>query len=273
MRPLDGVRVVSLAVNLPGPLAAARLAAMGAAVTKVEPPEGDPLHRYAPGWYAELVLGQQVVRLDLKDATGRAQLSDLLAGADVLLTAMRPSALDRLGLQDDVERHGLVLVEIVGHDGDRAEEAGHDLTYQAGHGTLRPPELPTVLVADVLGGERATTAALAGLRQRDRHGGPVRQRVVLEDAARDAADGVRHGLTAPGGLLGGGLPTYAVYPTADGHVAVAALEPHFAVRLGEAVGSTPEELAGRFATEPGAYWEDLAHRLDLPLAVVREAQR
>ncbi|MBD5831956.1 CoA transferase, partial [Janibacter melonis] len=35
-RPLDGVRVVSLAVNLPGPLAAARLTSMGASVPKVE---------------------------------------------------------------------------------------------------------------------------------------------------------------------------------------------------------------------------------------------
>jgi crotonobetainyl-CoA:carnitine CoA-transferase CaiB-like acyl-CoA transferase len=137
MQPLDGIRVVSLAVNLPGPLAAARLAAMGATVTKVEPPDGDPLQRYASGWYAELTQGQQVLTLDLKDRADRTHASRLLAEADVLLTAMRPSALDRLGLQDDVDEHGLVLVEIVGHDGDRADEAGHDLTYQAAHGTLR----------------------------------------------------------------------------------------------------------------------------------------
>lgn len=37
---LIGVTVVSLAVNLPGPLAAARLAELGAAVTKVEPATG-----------------------------------------------------------------------------------------------------------------------------------------------------------------------------------------------------------------------------------------
>lgn len=40
MQPLIGVTVVSLAVNLPGPLAAARLAELGAAVTKVEPATG-----------------------------------------------------------------------------------------------------------------------------------------------------------------------------------------------------------------------------------------
>lgn len=271
MHPLDGVRVISLAGNLPGPLAVARLVGMGASVTKVEPPVGDLLEHAAPGWYAELVAGQEVLRLDLKSPQDRGRLSQLLRGTDVLITAMRPSALARLGLHDDVDEHGLVLVEIVGHDGDRADEAGHDLTYQAGHGTLRPPQLPTVLVADVLGGERAVSAALAGLRQRDRDGGPVRHRVVLEDAARAAADGVRHGLTVPGGLLGGGLPGYNLYPTADGHLAVAALEPQFARRLAETVGTTHEELAERFAAEPTAHWEDLARRRDLPLVAVRAA--
>lgn len=273
MQPLDGVRVVSLAGNLPGPLAAARLREMGARVTKVEGPAGDLLAHAAPSWYAELVQGQRVLTLDLKDPAGRAELSTLLADAHVLLTAMRPSALDRLGLHADVDQHGLVLVEIVGHDGERLDEAGHDLTHQAAHGTLSTPQLPTVLVADLLGGERAVSATLAGLRQRDQHGGPVRHRVVLDDAARAAADGVRHGLTVPGGLLGGGLPTYDVYPTADGHVAVAALEPHFARRLAEAVGATREALTAGFAAEPDAHWEDLARRLDLPIVAVREVAR
>lgn len=267
-RPLDGIRVVSLAPNLPGPLAAARLASMGATVTKVEPPSGDLLATAAPSWYAELAHVAEVVALDLKDAAGRAALEELLATADVLITSMRPSALTRLGLHESVDRHELVLVEIVGHDGDREDEAGHDLTYQAAFGTVRPPHLPLVLAADILGGERAVSAALAGLRQRDLHGGPVRERVVLEEAARAAGAGVRHGVTLPGGVLGGGLPTYRLYPTADGHVAVAALEPHFAERLGRTVGRTAGELTDRFAAEPSAYWEELAQTYDLPIVAV-----
>src|SRR4051794_17100766 len=43
--PLRGVRVLTLAVNLPGPAAACRLCDMGASVVKVEPPGGDPLAR------------------------------------------------------------------------------------------------------------------------------------------------------------------------------------------------------------------------------------
>jgi crotonobetainyl-CoA:carnitine CoA-transferase CaiB-like acyl-CoA transferase len=45
-------------VNLPGPLAAARLHALGAAITKIEPPEGDPLAAACPAWYARCTPGR-----------------------------------------------------------------------------------------------------------------------------------------------------------------------------------------------------------------------
>ncbi|MET4079749.1 CoA transferase [Janibacter sp. UYMM211] len=269
-RPLDGVRVVSLAVNLPGPLAAARLTSMGASVTKVEPPTGDPLGLVAPTWYAELVRGQEVVRLDLKDPADRAALEDRLAGADVLLTSMRPSALERLGLPESVERHGLLLVEVVGYDGDHAEEAGHDLTYQASRGMVAPPTMPLVPMVDVLGSERAVSATLAGLRVRESLGAAVHERVVLDEVADDAAASLRHGLTGPGAVLGGALPGYAIYATSDGYVAVGAIEPHFAARLAEHVGSTRSELETAFASRPSAHWEQLGREHDVPVVVVRD---
>ena len=75
--------------------------------------------------------------------------------------------------------------------------------------------------------------------------------------------------TGPGGPLGGDLPTYSLYASADGHVAVAAVEPHFAARLAEHIGSTRDEIARTILTRPGAEWERIANELDLPLAVVR----
>ena len=60
------------------------------------------------------------------DGPDRERLEQRLATADVLLTAMRPAALDRLGLRKSVARHRLVHVEIVGYDGERAGEAGPD---------------------------------------------------------------------------------------------------------------------------------------------------
>ncbi|MGO2531978.1 MULTISPECIES: CoA transferase [Micrococcaceae] len=266
--PLSGIVVVSVAINLPGPLAASRLTELGATVIKVEPPQGDPLGSVAPHWYEELITGQDVVPLDLKDPSSRSTFEELLADADVLLTSMRPSALARLDLVEMLKTRGVALVEIVGHDGARAEQPGHDLTYQAEHGTLLPPDLPLVPVADILGSERAVVATLSALRQREQGLQGVHERVVLEEAAHAAAAGVRHGLTSPGAVLGGAIPAYGMYATADGFVAVAAVEPHFAERLARLIGGTREELTRAFATQSTAYWTALGQKQDLPLAAV-----
>lgn len=274
---LDGVRVVSLAVNLPGPLAAAWLAGQGAAVTKVEPPTGDPLAAAAPDWYTELTSNQQVMVLNLKDSGDRNELDAMLARADVLLTAMRPSALRRIGLEDAHEKFpGLSHVEIVGHDGDLEERPGHDLTYQAAYGTLQPPMMPTVPVADLLGAERAVSATLLALRHRANSTAGKRYRVVLEDAASYAAAAVRYGLTGPGDSLGGATPTYRIYKSANGYIALGALEPHFRARTLEALGNvadTSEDLARVFATEDTEHWEELAERVDIPITGIRTPQR
>src|SRR4029077_17644172 len=92
------MRVVSLAVYLPVPYAAQRLTTFGAQVTAVEPPGGDPFETWFPEYYAQLHTGQRVLRLDPKSPGGRAALDGLLSDADLLLTASRPSSLDRLGL-------------------------------------------------------------------------------------------------------------------------------------------------------------------------------
>jgi alpha-methylacyl-CoA racemase len=268
---LASVRVVSLATNLPGPIAAARLSDLGASVTKIEPPGGDALGPASPSWYAALTAGQCVVVLDLKVPEDRARLDDELNGADLLITAMRPSALARLGLANLAESYpGLCHVEIVGYDGDQEEVGGHDLNYQAAHGTLQPPAMPTVPVADLLAAERAVSAALLLLLARERSGTGGRQRVVLDEAARDAGAAIRHGLTGPGTVLGGGLPLYGIYECADGYVALGALESHFTERLREALGTevTRVALEAAFAARDTEYWMAMAERLEIPLTPV-----
>jgi len=247
------MRVLTTAVNIPGPVAAARLRDLGATVTKIEPPEGDPLAAAAPEWYARLVRGMRVERRDLK-----ADSLDL-AEVDVLLTAQRPSALARLGLAWE-ELHArqprLAQVAIVG-DGGRA---GHDLTYLASRGLLDPPHLPRTVTADLLGAERAVSAALAA-----RPGTYVE--VSLGEAADALAEPLRAGLTAPGGLLGGGFAGYGLYEASDGWIAVAALEPRFRERLAE-LGRERDELARAFRERSTAEWEAWALEHDVPLAAV-----
>ncbi|KGN37237.1 CoA transferase [Knoellia subterranea] len=277
--PLEGVRVVSIAINLPGPVAVARLASQGATVTTVLPPSGDPLQQFSPAYFDELHVGQSIEHVDLKSDDGRARIDELLADADVFVTSSRASALTRLGLDHASVsgRHTQVCqVDIVGHPGDDADIAGHDLTYQAGSGLVRDGRMPATTVVDLAGAERAAGEACAALVERARTGRGSRREVALSDVATSMSDPVRHGLTASGGPLAGGLPVYAVYPASAGHVALAALEPHFAVRLAAAIDLAPEELTHErlgelFATRTAAEWETWALERDIPLVAVAES--
>ena len=206
--PLRDVRVLTLAVNLPGPAAASRLCAMGASVIKVEPPGGDPLARMCPCYYEDLSAGQEVVRLDLKDQRDRASLDGWLRGTDLLLTASRPAALGRLGLSWPELHAGfphLCQVAIVGHPPPEEDAPGHDLTYQARFGTLSPPEMPPVLVADLAGAEQAVSVGpLAAVRQRAGTRRGVRAGVPLGGGAvscRAVAPGAHGARRYPGGRL------------------------------------------------------------------------
>lgn len=281
---LRGVRVLNFAVNVPGPIAAQRLGLLGAEVTKVEPPIGDPLAQYAKPWYDSLTAGQEIIQLDLKAADAAERVDALLREADVVFTSFRPSALERMGLANLPERYpNLIQIDIVG-DLEAPEVPGHDLTYQAGAGTLTPPQMPSVLLGDFLGAEHATTAALAMLVGRgaagtnggsnsDANGAAAAQRhcqIGLKQAGLTAAAALQVGITAPTGLLGGVLWTYGIYESQDGHVAVAALEPHFAKQLVQATGASDgaslnEFLKARTTAEIVQWAEDNA----LPIAAVQ----
>src|SRR5665647_2484086 len=91
--PLKGVRILSLALNLPGPAALMRCRQMGANCVKLEPPAGDPMGQYYAQAYAQLHAGVKMLSGDLKTELGQKLLHRELAKADVLLTSFRPSAL------------------------------------------------------------------------------------------------------------------------------------------------------------------------------------
>jgi alpha-methylacyl-CoA racemase len=286
--PLHGIRILSLALNLPGPAALMRCRRMGATCTKLEPPSGDPMGHYNPAAYGELHDGVKVVQGDLKTKEGQDLVHRELARSDVLLTSFRPSALHKLGLawkEMHARYPALSQVAIVGAPGARAEEPGHDLTYLADNGLVPGVELPATLYADMSGSLMAVEAVLqAALRKHERYAGggdPHPEGLYLEVALSDAAAYLalprRWGLTQPQGSVGGAHAGYRVYPCRDGRAAVAALEPHFAARLCEAAGvpggdakamSRPEThaaITAFFASQSRAELDALAVAKDLPI--------
>jgi len=213
--PLEGVRIVSLALNLPGPAALLRCREMGATCLKLEPPGGDPMGLYDRTAYAALHAGIEIRAVDLKTEAGQQQLHAELAATDVLLTSFRPSALGKLKL-DWATLHArypaLSQVAIVGAPGARAEEPGHDLTYLAESGLVTGTELPPTLYADMGGALLASEAVLKAMLRRSRKAGGAYFEVALNASADWLALPRTWGLTQPSGMVGGAHAGYRVYP-------------------------------------------------------------
>jgi alpha-methylacyl-CoA racemase len=277
---LKGIKILSLALNLPGPAALMQLASMGARCTKIESPAGDPMQHYSPQAYAAMHEGITVVTADLKTANGQKLIAQQLRKADILLSSFRPAAMNKLGLSSvDLRRQypHLAHIAIVGQSGEEANNPGHDLTYLAQNDLLTGLQNPATLYADMAGSLVAVNAVLGCVLQIKAGSRPAHLEVALHDAAAYLALPRQWGLTGEHGVVGGAHAGYRVYACRDGRVAVAALEPHFSQRLCEAAGltksaatrlqarSTHTALARYFAGQSRAALEQLATQKDIPL--------
>ena len=178
--PLAGMRVLSMAEQLPGPYATLLLADLGADVILVERPgTGDPSRRFV-GLFAALNRNKRSVVLNLKDATDRERFLELVDTADVVMEGFRPGVMQRLGLDADTLRQrkpSLVYVSIssFGQTGPLAAVVGHDLSIQGVAGMIKVPlgqesraSVPVLPLADIASGMFAAFGVLAALLRRER---------------------------------------------------------------------------------------------------------
>ena len=92
IKPLSGIRVLDATSNIAGPFGGSILADLGAEVTKIEIPSGDPSRSMAPidgdkSAYFEIVnRNKSVIEINLKSESGVKQLYTLLGESDVFLT-------------------------------------------------------------------------------------------------------------------------------------------------------------------------------------------
>jgi CoA-transferase family III len=108
-RPLAGLHVVELANEISGPYATKLFVDLGAEVTKIEPPAGDPLRQWGPfpggvpdpdhsGLFEYLNAGKRGATLDPARPDDRAAASELIARADLLVEDFAPGTLEGWGL-------------------------------------------------------------------------------------------------------------------------------------------------------------------------------
>lgn len=302
---LRGLRVLDLSQYIPGPYAALLLADLGASVVKIEPPGGDPMKTLGPGdalWRA-MNGGKTILELDLKSASGKEALGELIARADALVESYRPGTLDRLGFgRAELDKLNPTLVHVAlsgyGQTGPWRLRSGHDINYMAiagglwASGTRASPQIAHPPTADYAAGQFAAFACVGALFARATTGKGAYIDASLADTV-SAWQGpllAQHGQpgfdqTRETALLNGGAAYYRIYACADGHVTLGAIEPKFwanfcaavdrpdwIARQSEAFPQTAliAELAALFAGRTRAGWETLLGPVDCCFAVVLE---
>lgn len=234
--PLEGVLVVALEQAVAAPFATRQLADLGAEVLKVERKgEGDFARGYdtamggTSAFFVWANRGKQSIELDLKDASDRATFDHLVAGADVFIQNLSPSAAERMGVLADqlrADRPELIACDISGYGlgGPRTDDKAYDLAIQAEGGAIAltgTPEQASKVgfsIADISSAMYAFSSILAALYRRQATGEGASVEVsMLESLAEwtaaptynavgngvvPARSGHRHTMIAPYGLYG-----------------------------------------------------------------------
>lgn len=289
-RPLEGIKVVEVAMWAFVPACGGMLADLGAEVIKIEPPSGDPLRGLQIGGLGKSAIdyswesynrGKRSVTLDLKQPTGRAVLDRLLEDADVFLTNLLPPArrtmrIDAATLRKAFPRLIYASGSALGPNGPESEKGGYDaITFWARggiasslteEGALHPVGPPGPAFGDTLSGAMLAGGICAAIARRALTGEAGEVDVSLLGAAmwsqqrlicQATADGVRK-FPRPDPRLPNNV-LVANYRTADGRfVALCMLQAdRYWARFCEVAGRPDLAADPRFANS-AARRENLA---------------
>jgi crotonobetainyl-CoA:carnitine CoA-transferase CaiB-like acyl-CoA transferase len=290
--PLAGMRVIECSMLGPAAITSA-LVDLGAEVIKVEPPAGDyiramtwPIVEGVSLMHLHLNRGKRSVTLDLRSEDGKRVFRDLARTADVVVEAMRPGALERLGIGPSNLRPGnpkLVFASISGYGatGPYKDYPSHGIAYDTWAGIVTPavddegftyiPEHVSIgIYAAPLYGATAILAAV--IRARETGDGTDLELAQSDCAAAfdwyrsetwraydrpesevtgNASDNYERRAPGTGGMREG--VRYQIYASSDGHVLFMASEQAFWRNFCEAV-----DRADLFEKWPGSKYADHA---------------
>ena len=232
--PLTGIRVVDATSNIAGPFGGSILGDLGASVTKIETPSGDPSRSMAPldgdrsAYFHIVNRNKDVEEIDLKSTGGSKRIGELLDTADVFLTNFLPSRLQALNLLPSdlmAKRPALIIGNLssYGASGPSSLWPGYDATVQARTGIMHitgeengAPVRTGVSVLDIGSGMWLAMGVLAALVKRNRTGiGSLVETSLYETGVTWVSYHLAaHELTQQSSVRSGsGHPTFSPYGT------------------------------------------------------------
>jgi crotonobetainyl-CoA:carnitine CoA-transferase CaiB-like acyl-CoA transferase len=285
MRPLEGIRVLDLTVALAGPYGTMLLGGLGAEVIRVEAPGGSDIARTNPPFvgaegihfggaapddvsisYLNRSRNKQSITLDLKHERGRELLYRLVREVDVVVENMSEGTATRLGVgYETLKAHNPRLVYAsISAFGDPSVVPGlkgMDIIVQALSGLMEvtgfadgPPTRCGVPFADLVAPLFAVNGILAALIHRGRTGAGQHVEVSMLDClasllAEEHFDVFEAaGYAVRSGNYHDRLVPFGVYPSRDGHVAIAAMMPEWFSGLLDVLGRPELAEDPRFST-------------------------
>src|SRR6202000_448437 len=314
--PLPKISVLDLTLHRAGPTCARQLADWGAQVLKIETPggaKGDVIgsgNRHGAD-YQNLHRNKRAMTLNLKDKEGHAIFLKLAEKADVVVENYRSDVKHRLKI--DYDTLSKVNPRIIygsisgfGQTGPDATRPGVDQIAQGMGGLMSITGLPGqgpvrvgIPIADLTAGIFLSQAILLALMQRAQTGKGQWVHTSLLEAQIFMLDfQAARWLIAPelpkqaGTDHPTGIPT-GVFPTADGHINIAASGQGLWERFCKAIGweqalSEPdyangglrsknrEGLNGRVGavtrTKPSAYWLETINKAGVPCGPINDIE-
>jgi crotonobetainyl-CoA:carnitine CoA-transferase CaiB-like acyl-CoA transferase len=277
MKPLEGLRVLSVEVWAAGPYGSQLLASLGAEVIKIENPRsgGDPARHVGPHllgagdsqYFQAWNTGKKSVALDLKSGEGRRDFESLVPRADAVINNLRGDRPAKLGLDFATLAKlnpAIVCAHIsaYGRDTERAAWPGYDFLMQAEAGLMSltgepdgPPARFGPSTIDFMTGTTAMVGLLGCLWNAQRTGRGCDVDVSLFDVALHQLN-----YSATWYLNAGHAPTrlersshfslapVQTFPTADGWIFVMCMSDAFWLALIEALELKSLSGDPRFAT-------------------------
>ncbi len=188
--PLEGLKVVDIAVLFASPTISQNMGDFGADVIKVEHPKlGDSLRSLGaakngiPLWWKITNRNKKCVTLDLGKPEGQEVFKRLIADADVLTENFRPGTMEKWGIGWEVlhainPRLVFVRVSGFGQTGPYKDQPGFGTLAEAMSGFAYitgqpdgPPTLPGTGLADAVAGQFGTWSVMFALYERDHKSG------------------------------------------------------------------------------------------------------